>query len=403
MPQAVGGPLTGVRVIDLTIWVQGPVASTLLADLGADVVKVEKAGTGDFSRNLGALNGVRLQRDGQPNLMWQMCNRNKRGLALDLSREAAQPVFRRLVEQADVIVTNLHPSALAAFHATREETQAINPRLIYARGAGLGDRGPRAEDPCQDTVGMAYGGFMWTSANTSDEPYYPPGAMADVLSGTMLAFGVLAALRERERTGEGQYVCSSQLQSLMWMQYLNVGVAANFQEPFAGGDRKHPGSAMVNTYLCADGRWVALGLILDSHWPPFCKAVGLDHLLTDDRFAELWPRMTNAVPLARILEGHFLQRPADYWLERLRAAALWVSPVNSVTDLANGDAQVEANGYLATFDDGRRMPSGPFTLESHRAPTSAAPDHGADTDALLAELEFANDAIDALRVDGAVW
>jgi crotonobetainyl-CoA:carnitine CoA-transferase CaiB-like acyl-CoA transferase len=292
---------------------------------------------------------------------------------------------------------------LRTFNATEADLRAINPRLVYARGAGLGDRGPRADDPCQDTVGMAYGGFMWTSANSASEPYYPPGAMADVLSGTTLAFGVLAALRERDRTGEGQYVSSSQLQSLMWMQYLNVGVAANFNESFLGTDRMSPGSAMVNMYICADGRWVALGLILDSHWAPFCHAVGLAHLLDDERFAEMWPRINNAVPLARILEGHFLQRPSSHWLEKLRAAGLWVSPVNSVADLAAGDEQVEANGYLSTFDDGRRMPSGPFSLAGHRTGTAAAPDFSANTDEILGDLGLSEAEVDALRVDGAVW
>src|SRR3712207_5154911 len=149
-----GGPLAGVRVIDLTIWVQGPIGAALLADLGADVIKVEKAGGGDFSRGLAQLFGVDLRRPDAPNLLWALCNRNKRAIALDLRHPSAGPVFRRLLECADVFLTNLHPSSLAEFGADEASVRAANPRIVYARAAGLGEAGPWADDPCQDTVGM---------------------------------------------------------------------------------------------------------------------------------------------------------------------------------------------------------------------------------------------------------
>ena len=396
------GPLAGVRVIDLTIWVQGPIAATLLADLGADVIKLENAAGGDFGRNLTSLFGVNLRRPDSPNLLWALCNRNKASLTLDLRRESARPVFARLLQGADVFLTNLQPRSLAALGADEASVRAANPRIVYALAAGLGETGPWADDPCQDTVGMAYGGFMFTCANAPDAPYYPPGAMSDVLSGTMLAFGVLAALRARERTGEGQYVAASQLQSLMWLQSLNVGAAANLGETFPVQDRRTPANAVVNTYRCADGRWIALGLILANQWPEFCAAVGLTHLLDDERFASMGARLRNAVALVPLLDAHFLTAPAAHWLTALRERGLWVSPVNRVEDLPD-DEQVRANGYLMRLDDGWRTPAPPFRLRGHAPATRPAPAYGADSDAVLAAAGLTEEEILALRADGVVW
>lgn len=401
MSEMTTGPLAGVRVVDLTIWVQGPLASTLLADLGADVIKVEKAGGGDFSRNLTALYGVDLRREDAPNLLWALCNRNKRALTLDLHNAPARPVFERLLAEADVFVTNLHPKSLRDFRADEPSVRAVNDRIVYALASGLGVEGSWAEDPCQDTVGMAYGGFMFTASPAADQPYYPPGAISDVLSGTMLAFGILAALAQRGRTGEGQTVSASQLQSLMWLQMLNIGVQANLGAPFARQDRARPQNALTNTYRCADGRWLALGLILADHWPLLCRAAGLD-LLDDERFSTPGSRVRHAAALGAILDAHFATAPAAGWLDRLRAAGLWVAPVNRAEELID-DAQAQANGYIQRLDDGARTVAMPFTLTGHTPSSRPSPTYSADSDAILAELGLDEAAITALRVAGAVW
>ncbi len=396
------GPLDGIKVLDLTIWIQGPTAAMCLAALGADVIKVERAGGGDFSRNFGGMNGVMFRREGMANLMWVMFNRSKRALTLDLHEPSAAPVFRKLVEEADIFVTNLHPSALRQFQATSEDLRAINPRLIYARAAGLGEEGPRAEDPCQDTVGMAYSGFMWTAASSTDRPHYLPGSMADVLSGTMLSFGIMAALRERDRTGLGQEVSSSQLQSLLWMQSMMAGAAANFGEEMVPSDPMRPQMPLVNMYECGDGRWIALGLILESHWPPFTEALGIEELRDDVRFAEVGDRIRNSEALTAVIRERLLHRSAADWLEPLRARDLWVSPVNRMRDLPD-DPQVVANEYLVRMDDGWSVPALPFSLHGHRVSTRPAPAYGADTDAILGELGLSEEEVTQLRVDGAVW
>lgn len=396
------GPLAGIRVIDLSIWVQGPMAATLLADMGADVVKVERAGGGDFSRSVASLFGVDVRRDDASNLLWALCNRNKRAMTLDLHRAKARPVFRRLLQGADVLLTNLHPRTLAAFEADEERVRAANPRIVYARALGLGELGPRAGDPCHDTLGMAYGGFLFTSAAAPEMPQYPPGALSDVLSGTMLAFGVMAALRERDRTGAGQSVSTSQLQSLLWLQSLNLGVAANLGERFEIHDRRCPSNPLANSYRCGDARWLALGLILEEQWSVFCQTAGLGALSADHRFGSLADRARHASALVDLLDHHFATRPRDEWLVLLRAADLWVSPVNHVEDLVT-DSQVTENGYLTRDSGGLHSAGMPFTLSGYRPPACPAPAYGADTDAVLTEAGYSEEEVLALRMGGLVW
>ena len=402
MSQLPPGPLSGIRVIDLTMWVQGPMAGTLLGDLGASVVKVEKAGVGDFARNLSSVYGVDLRMPDGPNLLWTVCNRNKRGLALDLRNPAARPVFEALVRAADVLVTNLMTGPLAEFGADEASTRAINPRLVYARAAGFGESGPWADDPCQDTVGMAYSGLLFTCSNDGETPYYPPGAMSDVLSGTMMAFGVLAALRERDRTGEGQHVSTSQLQTLMWMQSLNVAAVTNIGQPFEVSDRLTAPNPMFNTYRCGDGRWIAMGMPLPAMWPQMCAAIGREDMAIDARFADMGARRRNAPECVRVLDAHFLTGTSTDWLDRLRASGLWVAPINRVEDLVE-DEQVRANGYLRTIDGAATTPRMPFTLRGHEPGHGAAPEHGADSDAVLAEVGFDGAAVAELRAAGVVW
>ena len=395
------GPLAGIRVIELTMWVQGPIAGTLLGDLGADVIKVEKAGVGDHARHLASLYGVDLRR-GEANLLWALCNRNKRSLALDLYHEEAGPVLRELIAGADVFLSNLQAPALQALGASREQVMSLNPRIVYAHTTGFGERGPMAAEACQDTVGMAYGGFLHTVSADSARPYYPPGAMSDLLAGTMLAFGVLAALRERDRSGEGQLITTSRLQSLLWLQSLNIGAAANNGSPFAVSDRATAPNPTFNLYPCGDGRWIAIGMPVTAMWEPLCRAIGREDLLADARFATSGGRAAQARDLIALLDAHFATAPAAEWVSRGRAAGLWVTAVNRVEDLVD-DAQVAANGYLRTDSAGWVAPRTPFTLAGHEPPARPAPGHGEHTDAVLAEAGLDPEAVQALRTAGIAW
>ncbi|MFN0145198.1 MAG: CaiB/BaiF CoA transferase family protein, partial [Dehalococcoidia bacterium] len=300
------------------------------------------------------------------------------------------------------LVTNLMVGPLAEFGADEVSTRAINPRLVYARAAGFGEAGPWANDPCQDTVGMAYGGLLFTCSNDGETPYYPPGAMSDVLSGTMMAFGILAALRERDRTGEGQYVSTSQVQTLMWMQSLNVAAVSNLGKPFEVSDRLRAPSPIFNTYRCGDGKWIALGMAIPTMWGPMCEAIGRPELADDPRFADARSRMKNAEECVRILDAHYLTGTSGQWLDALRARGLWVGPINRVEDLIT-DEQVRANGYIREIEGGGTASRMPFTLRGHEPGRAAAPAHGADSDAVLGEVGFDAEAVAELRAAGVVW
>jgi crotonobetainyl-CoA:carnitine CoA-transferase CaiB-like acyl-CoA transferase len=286
MEQPVRLPLGGIRVLDLTIWVQGPLASMMLADLGAEVIKIEKPGQGDFAREAVSMFGQPQKFADGRSLMFEIANRNKKAVAIDLRQPEGQQVFYRLVEPADVVVTNLHPNTLREFRVDRKTLLAIEPDLIYAHATGFGPQGPHAEDPCQDTVGMARSGFMFSTPTAEGAPTYPPGALSDILSGTMLGFGVLAALLARERSGVAQAVWSSQLSAMMWLQYYNVAQVANMGADFAPFARTAVANPLMNVYRCADGLWIACGMaVAQRFWPDFCAVMGLPELEHDARFA----------------------------------------------------------------------------------------------------------------------
>ncbi|MFN0090976.1 MAG: CaiB/BaiF CoA transferase family protein [Acidimicrobiales bacterium] len=400
MTSAAEAPLAGIRVVEISMYVQGPVAGMTLANLGAEVVKIEQVGREDTMRRPSALYGVPLDERGQA---WQYAalNRGKKALALDIASDEGRAVFRRLIEQADVFVTNLRADGLRQLGADPETLHAVNPSLIYARGGGFGLRGPLADDPCQDTVGMAYGGFMDITA-TSDEPNYPPGAMSDVLTGTTLASAVLAGLVRRGRTGKGEVVGASQVQSLLWMQLLPVGLASTIGARMVRFSPKAPANPLFSVYETADG-WIAIAAIHPPHWPPIAHTLGLDHLLEDERFKSFGRTIRNRAELMPILEARFKERTTHEWWEALRAAGVWTSPVNRMEQLAS-DEQILANEYLHTFPDGFTAPPAPFEVGEWRGPRdTVAAEYGQHTDEILAGLGYSEEELVELRVSGAIW
>lgn len=397
-------PLDRYKVVDLTIWVQGPLASQLLADLGATVLKIERLAHGDFSRGLSTLFGAPLVTDDNRNLLWELCNRNKKSIAIDLRSPDGRAVFRRLITDADVFVTNLQPSTLASFEALPSQLLALNPTLVYAIGAGLGTRERFADVPSQDTAGMAYSGFMYTASADEDEPFYPPGAIADVLAGTNLAFGVVAALLARDHDRRARLVTSSLLQSMMWAQMLNIGVPANNGQRLRRFERTRVVNPLMNIYRCQDNRWIALGMVsLGNHvWASFCQAIERPELLDDPRFATPRLRVENAGTIVEALDAIFAQAPLEAWLQRFRPLDIPCSPVNRPEDLVN-DAGVHGEGLIAMTRHGLRFVRSPFTIENTDVPEVDAPELGRDTFSTLQELGFSAEEVAELQQANVIW
>jgi crotonobetainyl-CoA:carnitine CoA-transferase CaiB-like acyl-CoA transferase len=241
--------------------------------------------------------------------------------------------------------------------------------------------GPRAEDLAQDMTGMAYAGMLFTVSQQAGEPFAPPGAMNDIITGTYLFGGILAALIRRATTGQGETVTGSLLQTALWTQTMLVGSAANtVGASTTGRPRTEPRSALVNQYRAADGRWIAVAAINARAWDDFVVGAQVEHLVADPRFASHAAMLAHATEMRAALDEHFATRPAGYWLDRLRGHGVWCGPVNHIEDVLD-DEHVAANGYLTTLNDGVRTVSMPFTLSDFELPLAGGPelDSGRET------------------------
>jgi crotonobetainyl-CoA:carnitine CoA-transferase CaiB-like acyl-CoA transferase len=384
--------------VEISLYIQGPVAGMMLAALGADVIKIELVGQHDFMRGAAALHGVPLDERGRQ-WIYGAVNRGKRALALDVTSESGRAVFHELIGRADVFLTNLRDAGLARLGADIETLRRVNDRLIYAQGGGLGFKGPIAEEPCQDTIGMAYSGFMDIVA-TSATPNYPPGSMSDVLTGTSLASAVMAGLLDRQRTGNGSVVRATQLQTMLWMQLLPIGMMASL-------DRRMPrfvredATPLYSVYPTADG-WIAIAVIQARQWPPLARALDRTDLLEDPRFARFEDIEPNRRAIAEIFDSTFPKRTTAEWIGALRAEGVWCAPVNRTEDLPR-DPQVLANDYLVTFPDGFVGTPTPFDINSWGGTRGTAAEYSQHTDEILAELGHDDDQRLQLRAEGAIW
>ena len=392
-------PLAGIKVVELSMYVQGPTAGLTLASLGADVVKIERVGHLDQMRTFRSVFGIEFDDRGREWLFASL-NRNKRAIALDIASDDGRPVFHRMIERADVFVTNMRADGLVATGADAATLLAVSPRLVYCRGAGFGLTGPLADDPCQDTVGMAFAGFMDTTS-PDGTPNYPPGSMSDILTGTNMASAVMAGLLKRTRTGKGCVVGTSQTQALLWLQSQGVGAAANLGERMERFRPDATTNPLFTVYPTSDG-WIAIAALRQSQWPAIASAVGAEHLLDDPRFATFFDVIDNRDAFRPLFEAHLRSEPTAHWWERLRTADIWVAPVNRIEELA-GDPHILANGYLVTFDDGFVGPPSPYEVDGWGGARGLAAEYGQHTDEVLAELGFDDDEVLALRAAGAVW
>jgi crotonobetainyl-CoA:carnitine CoA-transferase CaiB-like acyl-CoA transferase len=381
------GPLAGIRVVDMTIWMAGAISGMLLADLGADVVKVESP-HGDPTRSHTAPTaGAAAGHPGRTSVSYSACNRNKRSIALDLGADHDRAVFGRLITAADVFVTNMSPATIRKLGVDEDSLRELKPSLVYAHGSGLGPAGPRADDLAQDMTGMAYAGMLFTLSPDPAQPFAPPGAMNDVISGTYLFGGILAALIRRAATGQGETVTGSLLQSALWTQTLLVGSAANtVGGSTSGRPRTDPRSALVNQYQAADGRWIAVAAINARAWDAFVAGAGIEQLTADPRFASHAAMLAHASEMRAALDRHFATEPAAYWLGRLREHGVWCGPVHHVEDVLDDD-HIAANGYLTTLDDGVRTVSMPFTLSDFDVPLTGGPALDGDREAILRDWD----------------
>ncbi|TMA54849.1 MAG: CoA transferase [Deltaproteobacteria bacterium] len=294
-------PLEGIRVLDWTIWQQGPVAAAMLGDLGAEVIKIEERVGGDPGR--GMLRAAGLDLSGRPNFYFEANNRNKKSLTVDLKKPTGVEIVQRLAEHADVFVQNFRKGVAARLGLDAATLRARNPRLIYASATGYGPEGPDSGAPSFDYLGLARSGLMLASGEPDDPPIYTSGGIADQMGATMLAFGVLAALLVRERTGRGQEVDASHLGSMSWLQGLGLAARTMLGRAIPRQSRKYATNPLWNHYRCADDRWLALSMLQpDRYWERFCAVLEIPEAAADPRFKTMLDRMMNAGECIALLD-----------------------------------------------------------------------------------------------------
>jgi len=396
------GLLSGIRVLDLSVFIQGPLSSAMLGDMGADVIKIERPGVGDYSRGGFTLHGRDLRLPGGSTLFYEVFNRNKRAITLDLLQPRGKEVLYRLVEKSDVFVVGLQGSSLKRIGADEESVIAHNNQIIYARASGFGPLGPDSDLPGNDPVGCARSGFMY---NFGKQPNYSKGGIPDVMAATSLAFGITAALLAKSRLGVTSSVSVSLLGSMTWLQYFSVAAYTNLGSEFEPWDREKVDNPFVNFYRCADDKWIMLGLYTDIYWhqTKLCQIFGIEHLKNDPRFSTQEARRQNSRELTDILNRAFATKPSAEWAKVFRENGIVFSMVNKVADLPS-DPQVLANNYIVEFDNKFKLPAHPFKLDKIDIPLrKGAPQFGQHTEEVLLDIcGYSWSEIEEMRDEGVI-
>lgn len=348
--QHVDGPLKGVKVLDWTMFQFGPVSASMLGDMGADVIKIESL-DGDVGRGVARMASRPIALAGDRNAYFETCNRNKRGIAVDLTTDEGRELVYKLVEQADVFIENFRKGVPEKLGMDYETLKAINPRIIYGSGTGYGPEGPDSFRPSLDGCGQARSGLMMSAMGpASSEPSYVSGAVSDQMGGIILCLGVVAALAGRDRTGIGQRVDVSHLSSTMWLQGLAVSMQLLSGYHYRSMDRQNPINPMVNAYECSDGRWIQfMSAQFTRYWPEFVRCLGMEQLEDDPRVGTIKGMTAGSPELTKLIADRFKTKTADQWIERFNESKdLIFAKVQTIEDLEN-DPQVVANNYITDF------------------------------------------------------
>ena len=393
------GPMAGIRVVEMGVWVAGPAAAGILADWGADVIKVEPP-TGDPCRQFHSMLGGDLP----TNPVFELDNRSKRGVALDLAQPEAYEAVCALIDRADVFISNMRPGALERLRLDPQAMMARNSRLIYAAITGYGNEGDERDRAAFDI------GAFWCRSGIADlltaeggMPPYQRGGMGDHPTGMSAAAAISAALFHRERTGEGQLVSTSLLRQGMYTVGFDLNLALGWGRVPARAARQTMGSPTVNHYAAQGGkRFWLIGLEGTRHWPSLVRAVGHDEWLNDERFATPLARAQNASILVTLLDLEFAQKTLEEWAEVFAAdPEMFWAPVQTVEDVL-ADPQTWAAGAYVDVPGAATMVATPVDFDGTPwAPRSGAPDLGEHTREVLSELGYDDARIDAMYVSGA--
>ena len=400
-------PLEGIRVVEAANWLAAPSAAALMADLGADVVKIENP-VGDAWRTT-LMRGRKPDFDPETDVdaAYELDNRGKRGVALSLEAPGASDVVKRMVADADIFITNLTAPRIARYDLTWESLQQVNPQLIYVVLTGYGTRGPDNAMTAFDYSAFWSRSGIMSLIGEPDGPPMPcrPG-QGDHATALNLLSGTLAALRLRDLTGEGQFVEVTLQRTGAWTIGADVATSLILEDQPPRIDRVQPGNPMFNSYETADGRWLMLVMPTgDRYWHPLCRALDQPEWSEDERFSSLMGRMEHTAELTGAMRDVFGSRTLEQWTPLLNAEALTWAPVAELPEVISDpqmdamNAWTEIDGPEGTF----RTLNTPFDIAgADVGPRGPAPKTGQHTHEVLQELGLSDDELAELAASGAL-
>jgi crotonobetainyl-CoA:carnitine CoA-transferase CaiB-like acyl-CoA transferase len=397
------GIFEGLKVLDCASFIAAPAAATVLSDFGADVIKIEPPGTGDPYRNLPNLPGYPAS---EHNYAWMLEARNKRSLALDLSKPEGQAVLHRLAADADVFITNYPPAVRQRLCITHDHLAPHNDRLIYASFTGYGEKGEEANKPGFDSNAYwARSGLMdLVRADTETTPARSIAGMGDHPCAMAFYGAIVTALYKRERTGKGSHVASNLMANGVWAasvlaQAKLCGAKFGERRP-----RERALNAVTNHYQCQDGRWIILSLLNEEkQWPALARCIGREDLVADERFATKAGRHQRSIELIRIFDEVFATRPLAEWRKLLDGNGLVFGVVGILDDIPN-DQQMLDNDVLVPFENDTMLTvNSPIWVDgANKVQPRRPPGLGEHSDEILRKAGYDEASIQKLRTSGAV-
>ena len=402
------GPLAGVKVLDWTMWQFGPVAASMLGDMGADVIKIE-ALDGDVGRAVARMESADAGLPAGRNAYFETCNRSKRGIAVNLKTAEGREILHKLVSGADVFIQNFRKGVAERLDMDYETLKAINPKLIYASASGFGPEGPDAELPSLDGCGQARAGLMMSATPPwAKHPVSVRGAPSDQIGGITLCLGILSALWAREARGVGQQVEVSHLSSTMWLQGLAVGMNLLTGQHMPTLNRESVSNFMYNIYQCKGGAWLRISNPQPArYWKPFVEALGIQHILEDPTIPGAEDGTVQSPELMKLIEDTFASKTFEEWDAIFRRYGFIYARIQTIDELPD-DPQVIANDYITDFDhpDMGAVKVCNFPVAFSETPAtiqSAAPELGQHTeDVLIEELGYDWEDIGRFQEAGAI-
>lgn len=404
--KALPGPLEGIRIVECAVWHAGPGSSAILADMGAEVIKVETL-AGDPERSQKNLGAVNFEQASNPDwsFMFELSNRNKKGICLDFHTEEGRSIFNQLIKNADVFLTNLRKETKPKWGIDYESIRKINPKVVHANVSGFGPEGPMSNVGAFDPMGQAISGMVFiTGAN---EPVMLQAVILDQMTAIAASHAIITALFVRERHGFGQEVHVSLYSSALWLMHSNLLATGILKSnPLVEWDRSR-NSPLRNCFQCKDGKWI-MGT---NHpevkfWPIFCEATHQSHLEDDPRYNTTELRGKNSIELMAIFDEVFLTRTRDEWVKMLQQKGLMFAPVQNLDEVLV-DPQALANNYVVDFDHpslGKvKLPGYPIHFSANSAGThSPAPRLGEHTEPVLADMGYSEEEIDRLKQENII-